>query len=236
MINSEHDLWQLFGGDAADLPGKNELTLAEFHDQTARLDVGAKKRSDLLRPRFRVTAKDRFYRLRSSDVEAVVNQARLYATVGKIDDPELSVAYLGIRDELPAPEIGDKATPRVKETDIGRHSGKPRSSATRDSIDKIVTSYFATLTAETFEWQGKTYHPRDVWVSPGIVRGFTCPAGCGGCCPRFSLDYIVPDGVPEGHPLTKRAIEFDGRCLSSEFFGKRERLHNGGSGSVSVSV
>lgn len=85
--------------------------------------------------------------------------------------------------------------------------------AERDSLDKIVTSYFATLTAQTFTWKGKTFLPRDVYVSPGIVRGFTCPEGCGGCCPRFSLDYIAPDGVPEGekHPLTKRVVEFDGR-------------------------
>lgn len=83
--------------------------------------------------------------------------------------------------------------------------------AERDSLDKIVTSYFATLTAEPFTWRGKDYQPRTVWVSPGIVRGFTCPEGCGGCCPRFSLDYIAPDGVPVGHPLTMRVVEFNGR-------------------------
>ena len=83
--------------------------------------------------------------------------------------------------------------------------------AERDTLDKIITSYFATLTAQTFTYRKKTYHPRDVWVSPGIVRGYTCPAGCGGCCPRFSLDYIVPDGVPEGHPLDMRLVDFDGR-------------------------
>lgn len=80
MIDSEQDLWQLFGGDAPNSPGENELTFAEFYDQTAKFDVSAKKRGDLLRPRFRVTAKDRFYRLRSSNVEAVVDQARLYTT------------------------------------------------------------------------------------------------------------------------------------------------------------
>lgn len=85
--------------------------------------------------------------------------------------------------------------------------------AERDSLDKIVTSYFATLTSETFTWGKKTYHPRDIWVSPGIVRGFTCPEGCGGCCPRFSLDYILPDGVPAGekHPLTMRVVELNGK-------------------------
>lgn len=84
--------------------------------------------------------------------------------------------------------------------------------AERDSLDKIVTSYFATVTNETFVWRGKTYAPRELHVSPLLVRGFTCPAGCGGCCPRFSLDYIPTDGnAPQSYELTRRVVEFDGR-------------------------
>jgi len=86
--------------------------------------------------------------------------------------------------------------------------------AERDSLDKIVTSYFATLTNQEFEWRGKTYGPRVLHVSPGIVRGFTCPMGCGGCCPRFSLDYIAKDGIPQGHGLTLRKVDFDGRKIN----------------------
>jgi hypothetical protein len=86
--------------------------------------------------------------------------------------------------------------------------------AERDSLDKIVTSYFATLTAQPFEWNGKQYGPRVLHVSPGIVRGFTCPAGCGGCCPRFSLDYIAKDGIPKGHSLKLRKVDFDGRKIN----------------------
>lgn len=86
--------------------------------------------------------------------------------------------------------------------------------AERDSLDKIVTSYFATLTDQEFEWNGKTYGPRVLHVSPGIVRGFTCPAGCGGCCPRFSLDYIAKDGIPKHRGLKLRKVEFDGRSVN----------------------
>jgi len=86
--------------------------------------------------------------------------------------------------------------------------------AERDSLDKIITSYFATLTDQEFEWNGKVYGPRVLHVSPGIVRGFTCPAGCGGCCPRFSLDYIAKDGIPKGHPLKLRKVDFDGRKIN----------------------
>lgn len=213
MINSEHDLWQLFGGSAAEMPGKVEIPFTELHNQTAKLDVSAKKRGDLLRTRFSVKAKDRFYRLRSSNIEAVVNQARLYATAGKIGDPELSVAYLGVPVELQAPDNGDQAIPLTKDSGAKKRPKKSRSKAIIDSIDKIVTSYFATLAAEPFQYKGKEYLPREVYVSPGIVRGYTCPPMCGGCCPRFSLDYNVSDNLPsaEKHLLTPRMVEFNGR-------------------------
>ena len=81
-----------------------------------------------------------------------------------------------------------------------------------DSVDKIVTAYFASVTAETFTYKGKTYDPRPLRVSPGIFRGFTCPAMCGGCCPRFSLDYLPSEPKPS-IPLVERTIEFNGRAV-----------------------
>lgn len=64
-----------------------------------------------------------------------------------------------------------------------------------DSIDKIVTAYFQVVASESFTYKKKTYTPKDIYVSPGIFRGYTCPPGCGGCCHRFSLDYL-PSEVP----------------------------------------
>ena len=95
MINLEKDLWQLFGGDGPETPGKVEILFTKLHKQTTVLDVGNKKRGKPFHLRFNVTTKNRYYRLRSSDIEAVVNQARLYATASKIGYPGLSVAYLG---------------------------------------------------------------------------------------------------------------------------------------------
>jgi hypothetical protein len=82
-----------------------------------------------------------------------------------------------------------------------------------DSIDKIVTSYFACVTAETFNYKGKQYEPKPLRVSPLLFRGYTCPANCGACCMRFSLDYL-PEPL-EKHPytLTKRVVHFDGRRI-----------------------
>ena|ERR1700677_4532393 len=83
----------------------------------------------------------------------------------------------------------------------------------RDSIDKIVESYFVGITREPFEYKGKIYEPKNLVVSPMLFRGYTCPEHCGGCCPRFSLDYISREYfVPtENHKL--REVEFNGHGI-----------------------
>ena len=79
----------------------------------------------------------------------------------------------------------------------------------RDTLDKVIPTYFACMTREQFEYKGATYYPRVLRVSPDIVRGFTCPPKCGACCPRFSLDYLEPQTLP-GLLLTKRWVEVNG--------------------------
>lgn len=74
-----------------------------------------------------------------------------------------------------------------------------------DSIDKIVTSYFAAITRSPFTYKGKGYAPKDLIVSPLLFRGFTCPESCGGCCPRFSLDYLPEEQQPYG--LAERIVK-----------------------------
>lgn len=80
-----------------------------------------------------------------------------------------------------------------------------------DSIDKIVIQYFGAVTAQPFEYRGERYDVPRLTVSPGLLRGYTCPAGCGGCCPRFSLDYLPT----EVHPGTAvlRTVEFNGYAV-----------------------
>jgi Fe-S-cluster containining protein len=63
-----------------------------------------------------------------------------------------------------------------------------------ESIVKIVTQYFAPMTNETFVFRGKTYHPKTLRVSPMMFeRSMACPAYCGGCCARLSVEYIKPE-------------------------------------------
>lgn len=79
----------------------------------------------------------------------------------------------------------------------------------RDSVDKIVTSYFAAVATRPFTYRGDSFRPVRLNVSTGLLRGFTCPSGCGGCCPTFTLDYLPGEDHP--YDLTPRTIPFDGR-------------------------
>ena len=67
-----------------------------------------------------------------------------------------------------------------------------------DSVDKIVTRYFSVVTKEDFEWKGTIFYPKSLQISPLLFRDYTCPSNCGGCCPRFSLDYLPNEEKPEG--------------------------------------
>jgi len=77
----------------------------------------------------------------------------------------------------------------------------------RDSVDKIVTTYFAAVCAEPFTYNGTRFEVPHLIVTPNTVRGYTCPEGCGGCCPRFSLDYIP--GEPQPYYLASRFVVFN---------------------------
>jgi len=79
--------------------------------------------------------------------------------------------------------------------------------AYRDSLDKIVSTYFASVTNEPFIYKGESYLPKSLQVSPLLLRGFICPADCGACCPRFSLDYLPSEKHP--YVLEQRVISFN---------------------------
>lgn len=78
-----------------------------------------------------------------------------------------------------------------------------------DSVNKIVDSYFAVVADEPFHYKDKHYDRRSLTVRTAIFRGFTCPASCGGCCPRFSLDYLPSEPTP--YKMKKRIVEFNGK-------------------------
>lgn len=90
-----------------------------------------------------------------------------------------------------------------------------------DSVDKIITTYFASVTDVKFQYKGVDYVPKPLYVSPSLLRGFTCPVGCGGCCPRFSLDYLPSEARSER--AIKREILFNSRSV--EVFSDLQNDH-----------
>lgn len=86
----------------------------------------------------------------------------------------------------------------------------------RCSVEKIVESYFSSVTWESFSFKKKTYSPKPLRVSPSIFfKAMTCVPGCGGCCHRFSLDYLPSEKlrISRDLNLVKRSIDFDNRQI-----------------------
>jgi hypothetical protein len=77
-----------------------------------------------------------------------------------------------------------------------------------NSLDKIIGTYFAGVTAESFTYKDVVYQPKPLIVSPDIFRGFTCPAQCGGCCFHFSLEYLPQESRP--YEMSAYDVNFSG--------------------------
>jgi len=85
--------------------------------------------------------------------------------------------------------------------------------ANRDSFDKIVTTYFAALAKEPFSYNGKDYTPpKELIISKSFYKKDHCVEFCGGCCSRFSLDYL-PSEKESIHnvDLAKRIVHFNNK-------------------------
>lgn len=82
----------------------------------------------------------------------------------------------------------------------------------RDSLQKVIGVYVATIASEPFTWGQLRIEPRPLQVSPLLFRGYTCPPGCGGCCPRFSLVYLPEPLEKHPYPLTfKHTVIINGQ-------------------------
>ena len=89
-----------------------------------------------------------------------------------------------------------------------------------DSVQKIISTYFTSITKEPFEWRGKIYTPKKLRVSPGIFyKRMICHPNCGGCCRAFTLDWLPSEleTIPEtekGEEFGPREIEFNGSTFT----------------------
>jgi len=82
-----------------------------------------------------------------------------------------------------------------------------------NSTDKIVFSYFAAICKEEFTYEGKLIIPKPLQVSPLIFRDYTCPSHCGGCCPRFSLEYLPSEPCPDIATIIPHYVSINDRKI-----------------------
>jgi len=80
-----------------------------------------------------------------------------------------------------------------------------------DSLDKIFNSYIRAVCTSPVKYKKEVFTPRPLRVSPGLLRGFICPEGCAGCCPRFSLDYLPCEKRPDSQYIRERYVEVNGK-------------------------
>ena len=81
--------------------------------------------------------------------------------------------------------------------------------AQNDSLDKIVSSYFWGVSKRDFTYKGKLFEAKPLHVSPQFFDEYGCKLNCAGCCPRFSLDYIPGESLPD-MPLSGRPVNING--------------------------
>lgn len=70
-------------------------------------------------------------------------------------------------------------------------------------------TYLAAVCSRPFSYEGRNIVPKTLVVSPLLLRGYTCPVRCGGCCPRFSLDYLPNEPAPQN--VMVRDVEINRR-------------------------
>lgn len=79
----------------------------------------------------------------------------------------------------------------------------------KDSLVKVVDVYLAAVTKEPFTFNGKRYEPKELRISPAVLRDFKCLANCGACCRDFTLDWLPNEKMP--YKVEKRTVEVNGK-------------------------
>lgn len=77
----------------------------------------------------------------------------------------------------------------------------------KDSVDKIITTYFSLMCDEPFQYKDKLYEPGPISVGESLLRGLGCPSGCGACCKAYTLDWLPDEKRHES--AVPRIIEFN---------------------------
>lgn len=89
---------------------------------------------------------------------------------------------------------------------------KPAQPFMYDVFEKYMAVYFVAFSKVPITYNGITTNPKPLYVSPDVFRGFTCPAMCGACCRRGTLDYLPSETRPTQatlRTLTVNSQNFD---------------------------
>lgn len=80
-----------------------------------------------------------------------------------------------------------------------------------DSVDKIITSYVNVVNTEPFTYNNCNFIVKPLHVSPLLLRDTICPAHCGACCSKFSLDWIPSEKRPDSSLIVERYITINNK-------------------------
>jgi len=78
-----------------------------------------------------------------------------------------------------------------------------------DSLDKIILTYFAGITKESFTYRLQEVKPLPVFIKPALFKTLNCFSNCAACCPLFTLDYLPHEDKPD--TAVERIIQFQGK-------------------------
>lgn len=94
----------------------------------------------------------------------------------------------------------------------------------QDTVEKIITRYFVSVSRKYFEYKGKVYEPKPLIMTKSLVRDYTCPEGCGACCKAYSLDWLPSEKRPDGYQAEVRDIELNGKKYPMYSDTQKERV------------
>lgn len=84
----------------------------------------------------------------------------------------------------------------------------------KNSVDKIVDTYFKSIARVPFYYAGKFYEPRPLQLSPKLFRHDVCNPNCGGCCKRYELTFLPSEPRPDSVHIREQRVHFDGRVYT----------------------
>lgn len=92
-----------------------------------------------------------------------------------------------------------------------------------ESLNKTGQQLQAVAT-EDFTFHGTHYELIQLCITPEIFRAYSCPPNCGGCCRRWTLDYLPHETPPDC--AEQRDVEVNGKTFPIMSVIQKENLED----------